>query len=212
MSPFLKTRFPYTHTSAIILPSDGSIESKTALTIAIDIIHHHPSMCCLGPVLKGVKLLDPPPNPPPVDVTKLSDSFNLTGTDEQWHYYELHDEVPMLCGWYTRRRIYHAAIRNLMHGMESLIQAPDNVIIHAMWIASIQRHRRTAIAGTVVEEGNGDLCLALTETSVIYCGKDLEWYIKESLEKYHNVTHDEFRRNWEERSGIQSSEDGGMDS
>lgn len=204
---FLDTQFTYTHTSAIVLPSNGSIDPRTALKTAVDIIHHHPSMCYLVPVLKEVKLLDPPPTPPPVDVTKLSNSFTLTATEEQWHYYELHDELPMLGGWYMHHLKYHAAIRNLMHGMESLVQAPSNVTIHAVWNASIQRRRRVAVAGNVIEEGDGELCVVLTETSVTNCGKHLAWYIKGSLEKNHNVMHEGFRRNWEEKMGIQPSED-----
>jgi hypothetical protein len=93
---FLATQFPYTHTSSIVLPSDGSINPRAALKAAVDIIHHHPSMCYLVPVLKEVKLLSPPPNPPPVDVSKLSNSFTLTSTEDAWQYYELHDELPML--------------------------------------------------------------------------------------------------------------------
>lgn len=203
------TQFTYTHTSAIVLPSDGSITPKPALQAAVDIIHHHPSMCYLVPVLKKVTLLDPPPTPPPVDVSTLSESFTLSSTEDAWRYYELYDELPMLGGWYTHHLIYHAAIRNLMHGMESLVQAPSNVTIHAVWDASIQRRRRVALAGNVIEEGEGELCLVLTETSVIKCGKHLAWYIKGSLEKNHNVMHDGFRRRWEEKMGIKSEEEAG---
>lgn len=203
------TQFTYTHTSAIVLPSDGSIIPKTALQAAVDIIHHHPSMCYLVPVLKKVTLLDPPPTPPPVNVSTLSESFTLSSTEDAWHYYELYDELPFLGGWYMHPLIYHAAIRNLMHGMESLVQAPSNVTIHAVWDASIQRRRRVALAGNVIEEGEGELCLVLSETSVIKCGKHLAWYIKGSLEKNHNVMHDGFRRKWEEKMGIKNEEEAG---
>jgi hypothetical protein len=203
----LSTQFPYTHTSVIVLPSSGSITPKTALQTAIDIIHHHPSMCYLNPILKQVIPLSPPPTPPPVDVTKLADTFTLTSKDDAWHYYELHDELPLLGGWYTHHLTYYSAIRNLMHGMESLVQAPSNVTIHAVWDASIQRRRRVAVAGNVIEEGDGELCLVLTETSVISCGKHLAWYIKGSLEKNHNVMHDGFRRIWEEKVGLKRGEE-----
>ena len=92
--------------------------------------------------------------------------------------------------------------------MESLVQAPSNVTIHAVWDASIQRRRRVAVAGNVIEEGDGELCLVLTETSVISCGKHLAWYIKGSLEKNHNVMHDGFRRIWEEKVGLKKDEEG----
>jgi hypothetical protein len=199
---FLSTQFTYTHTSAIVLPSNGSIDIRTAFQTAVSIIHHHPSMCYLVPVLKNVQLLDPPPTPPPVDVSTLQNSFTLTSSEDAWNYYELKDELPMFGGWYIHHLTYHAAIRNLMHGMESLVQAPSNVTIHAVWDASVQRRRRVAVAGNVIEEGDGELCLVLTETSVIRCGKHLAWYIRGSLERNHNVMHDGFRKIWEEKMGI----------
>jgi hypothetical protein len=205
---FLTTQFPYTHTSSIVLPSDNSITPQAALRTAVDIIHHHPSMCYLVPVLKEVKPLIPPPNPPPVDVSKLANSFTLTSTEDAWQYYELHDMLPMLGGWYMHHLVYHAAIRNLMHGMESLVQAPAGVTIHAVWDASIARRRRVAVAGNVIEEGDGELCLVLTEKSVINCGKHLAWYIRGSLEKNHNEMHNGFRREWESRMGIKRKEEG----
>lgn len=205
---FLTTQFPYTHTSCIVLPSDQSIMPHTALQAAVDIIHHHPSMCYLVPVLKDVKLLSPPPNPPPVDVTKLANTFTLTSTDDAWQFYQLYDELPMLGGWYTHHLTYHAAIRNLLHGMESLVQAPAGVTIHAVWDASIARRRRVALAGNVVDEGEGELCVVLTETSVISCGRHLAWYIKGSLERNHGVMHEGFRREWERKLGFRNAEEG----
>ena len=74
--------------------------------------------------------------------------------------------------------------------MESLVQAPSSVTIHAAWDASVPRRRRVALAGNVIEEGEGELCLVLTETSGIRCGKYLAWNIKGSLERNHNVMHE----------------------
>jgi hypothetical protein len=109
---------------------------------------------------------------------------------------------PPSVNYYTHHLVYHAAIRNLLHGMESLVQAPANVTIHAIWNASIARRRRVAVAGNVIEEGDGELCLVLTETSVIRCGRHLAWYIRGSLERNHNEMHDGFRRKWEEVMGL----------
>ena len=103
----------------------------------------------------------------------------------------------------------HAAIRNLEVGMEILVQAPSSVIIHAAWNASGPQRRRVALAGNVIEEGEGELCLVLTETSSIRCGKYLGWNIKGSLERNHNVMHERLRRKWEEKIRLESEEGDG---
>lgn len=95
-----------------------------------------------------------------------------------------------------------------MHGMESLVQAPAGVTIHAVWDASIARRRRVAVAGNVIEEGEGELCLVLTEKSVISCGRHLAWYIRGSLERNHGDMHENFRKRWEKEMGIERKGEG----
>ena len=115
----------------------------------------------------------------------------------------------MLFGYYTHQLTYHAAIRNLSHGMESLVQAPSNVSIHAVWDASVQRRRKVNMEGTAIESAEGEyVCLVLTETSVIRCGRHLAWYIRGSLRANHDVMHEGFRRLWEEKLGLGEKKEG----
>jgi hypothetical protein len=175
--------------------------------VALRLLHNHDNYFTLNPVITEYhEILQGCPEARKLDPIKLLAEFSgQTSSDmsrtpstrslstkrsaSEWKYYSVTDSIPLPVSLIKSETTYQVAVRNTEDGIESLVLAPSDFILH--------NTLRIESRGSSWDENISRETLWLVEAAEVRCWRGLAWYFENNLAQSQKLLHERFRVAWD---------------